>query len=105
MPDLDDLSINPTAAANREGTAGGNPGGRETFWVRASELADEENVVFAHPINQQQLFGSAEVGHSGVANLSNEDLTRLGGPSGNDPISGTRYFGSNDTMEGPGSMY
>jgi len=105
VPDLDDLSNDPGAeAANSEGATRETSGDRETFWVRASELADEENVIFAHPINQQQLFGSPGVGHSGVANLSNEDLTRLGGPSGNDPISGTRYFGSKDTMEGPGSI-
>ncbi len=39
-----------------------------------------------HPIFQEQLLGSENLGHAGVRNLSNEDILKFGGPKGEDPI-------------------
>jgi RHS repeat-associated protein len=66
----------------------------DRFYVQASELTNEENVEGLHPINPEQLYGSEAVGHAGVANLSNEELTVFGGPQGNDPITGFRSYPS-----------
>lgn len=49
------------------------------------------------------MLGSPEVGHGGVANLSNKDLIKFGGPKGNDPISGSRFFQQTDNLTAPGS--
>ena len=42
-------------------------------------------------------------GHGGVANLSNEQLIRFGGPNGDDPITAYKTFAVDDPLEGPGS--
>jgi hypothetical protein len=50
------------------------------FYLRASELLEQGNVKPMYPIFSEQLYGSERVGHAGVANLSNENLLRFGGP-------------------------
>ncbi|GAB3279689.1 hypothetical protein GCM10027589_06390 [Actinocorallia lasiicapitis] len=50
------------------------------------------------------MHGGEEIGHNGVANLSNDDLIRFGGPNGDDPISGFRDWGPNDSINFPGSQ-
>jgi hypothetical protein len=54
-------------------------------------------------LNQKQMLGSADAGHGGVANLSNDGLLKFGGPKGNDPISGSRFFQQADDLTAPGS--
>jgi len=74
----------------------------DRFHVRAGELADESKVVRSHPINRQQLEGGETVGHGGVRNLSNEELTRFGGPQGDDPITGFRDYSPGADLWEPG---
>ncbi|MFF4401433.1 DUF6531 domain-containing protein [Streptomyces sp. NPDC001480] len=73
----------------------------DRFYVRAGELVD--NRVASHPLTDAQMYGGEIAGHGGVRNLSNEDLTRFGGPQGNDPISGYRDWGPGDSPRFPGS--
>lgn len=73
------------------------------FYIQASELLEELNIVRKHPLNSKQMFGSPQVGHGGVNNLSDEYLIRAGGPKGNDPISGSRFFQQADDLTAPGS--
>ena len=56
----------------------------------------------SHPINRQQLEGGETVGHGGVRNLSNEELTRFGGPQGDDPITGFRDYSPGADLWEPG---
>ena len=72
--------------------------------MRASELIVEENLIPMHPINLDQLHGSPMVGHGGVTNLSSEEILRLGGPQGDDPIRGFREHALGDDMRFPGSL-
>ena len=58
------------------------------FNVRAGELVN--NSVETHPLNEFQMEGGETVGHGGVRNLSNNELTMPGGPQGTDPVSGAR---------------
>jgi len=76
---------------------------RTRFYVKASELTKPENLVQLHPVNEDQLLGSEKVGHSGVRNLSNSDITKFGGPQGDDPIRGSRKHKINDDKCLPGS--
>jgi hypothetical protein len=71
------------------------------FNVRAGELV--HNRVETHPVNELQMQGGEQVGHGGVANLSNDQLIVPGGPQGNDPIRGTRDWGPQDCRCYPGS--
>jgi hypothetical protein len=73
------------------------------FYVKASELTNPDNISLAHPLNEKQMFGSEEVGHGGVRNLSSVDLLKPGGPQGNDPIRGARVFQPTDNPSLPGS--
>lgn len=50
------------------------------------------------PLTDVQMYEGEEVGHGGVASLSNEDLIRPGGPQGTDPISGYREFAPGDNI-------
>ncbi|MFG2649393.1 DUF6531 domain-containing protein [Streptomyces sp. NPDC048436] len=74
----------------------------DRFYVRAGELVD--NRIASHPLTDAQMHGGDVVGHGGVRNLPNEDLTRFGGPQGNDPISGYRDWGPGDSPRFPGSQ-
>ncbi|MFD7686439.1 RHS repeat-associated core domain-containing protein [Streptomyces sp. NPDC059781] len=74
----------------------------DRFYVRAGELV--ENRVASHPLTEAQMYGGEVAGHGGVRNLSNEDLTRFGGPQGNDPISGYREWGPGDSPRFPGTQ-
>ncbi|MFF8654566.1 DUF6531 domain-containing protein [Streptomyces huasconensis] len=73
----------------------------DRFYVRAGELV--ENRVASHPLTDAQMHGGEIAGHGGVRNLPNEDLTRFGGPQGNDPISGYRDWAPGDSPQFPGS--
>ncbi|MGW3409806.1 RHS repeat-associated core domain-containing protein [Streptomyces sp. NPDC000888] len=73
----------------------------DRFYVRAGELVD--NRIASHPLTEAQMYGGEIAGHGGVRNLANDDLTRFGGPQGNDPISGYRDFGPGDSINFPGS--
>ena len=75
-----------------------NPG---KFYIRAGELVD--NRIPSHPVNEMQMRGDPQIGHGGVASLSNSDLIKPGGPKGNDPIAGYRDWGPNDRIDYPGS--
>jgi hypothetical protein len=75
---------------------------RDRFFVRAGELANETRVVQDHPLNRSQMLGGPEVGHGGVRNLSNDELTRFGGPQGTDPIRGFRAYRPGDDLGLPG---
>ncbi len=72
------------------------------FDIAAYDLADRLTVFHSHPTNDLQRFGGDGVGHNGVTNLSNDDLVRFGGPSGDDPIAGNITFGPDD-YPGPAS--
>ncbi|MFJ6687239.1 DUF6531 domain-containing protein [Streptomyces sp. NPDC091294] len=74
----------------------------DRFYVRAGELV--ENRIASHPLTDAQMYGGDVAGHGGVRNLPNEDLTRFGGPQGNDPISGYRDWGPGDSPRFPGSQ-
>ncbi|TNM30562.1 RHS repeat-associated core domain-containing protein [Streptomyces sedi] len=74
----------------------------ERFYVRAGELVD--NRVPSHGLNDAQMLGGEIAGHGGVRNLSNDELIRIGGPQGNDPISGYRDWGPGDSINYPGSQ-
>jgi RHS repeat-associated protein len=74
----------------------------DRFYVRAGELV--ENRIASHPLTEAQMYGGEVAGHGGVRNLPNEDLTRFGGPQGNDPISGFRDWGPGDSPRFPGSQ-
>ncbi|WP_432081865.1 DUF6531 domain-containing protein [Streptomyces sp. WAC 04229] len=74
----------------------------DRFYVRAGELVD--NRIASHPLTEAQMYGGEIAGHGGVRNLPNEDLTRFGGPQGNDPISGYRDWGPGDSPRFPGSQ-
>ncbi|MFE1589924.1 DUF6531 domain-containing protein [Streptomyces sp. NPDC058737] len=74
----------------------------DRFYVRAGELV--ENRIASHPLTEAQMYGGEVAGHGGVRNLPNEDLTRFGGPQGNDPISGYRDWGPGDSPRFPGSQ-
>ncbi|MFE0132548.1 DUF6531 domain-containing protein [Streptomyces sp. NPDC059037] len=74
----------------------------DRFYVRAGELVD--NRIASHPLTDAQMLGGDVVGHGGVRNLPNEDLTRFGGPQGNDPISGYRDWAPGDSPQFPGSQ-
>ena len=76
----------------------------DRFYIKASELTNADNIVRYHPTNDKQMFGSEEVGHKGVVNLTNEELMRFGGPQGNDPIGGYRDWQPGDDLALPGSM-
>jgi len=71
------------------------------FYAKASEM---ENRSMGNPSTPEQMNGSASVGHRGVANLSNDDLLRFGGPNGRDPITGYREFAPGDDVNFPGSI-
>ncbi|MEV0639186.1 RHS repeat-associated core domain-containing protein [Streptomyces sp. NPDC050619] len=74
----------------------------DRFYVRAGELVD--NRIASHPLTEAQMYGGEMAGHGGVRNLPNEDLTRFGGPQGNDPISGYRDWAPGDSTRFPGSQ-
>ncbi|MFF5496018.1 DUF6531 domain-containing protein [Streptomyces aquilus] len=74
----------------------------DRFYVRAGELVD--NRIASHPLTEAQMYGGEIAGHGGVRNLANEDLTRFGGPQGNDPISGYRDWAPGDSVRFPGSQ-
>ncbi|MEU4469314.1 DUF6531 domain-containing protein [Streptomyces sp. NPDC024017] len=74
----------------------------DRFYVRAGELVD--NRIASHPLTEAQMYGGEIAGHGGVRNLPNEDLTRFGGPQGNDPISGYRDWAPGDSVRFPGSQ-
>jgi hypothetical protein len=76
---------------------------RTRFFVRAGELTQTGNLRPMHPVNPDQLMGSEMVGHAGVRNLSNDELTTLGGSQGNDPIRGYREHAIGDDLRFPGS--
>jgi RHS repeat-associated protein len=76
---------------------------RERFYITAGELSSG-NLIQRHPTNDEQRFGSPLVGHGGVRNLSNDELTRFGGPRGTDPISGYREYQAGDSFRFPGSL-
>ncbi|WP_018220701.1 polymorphic toxin-type HINT domain-containing protein [Salinispora pacifica] len=71
------------------------------FNARAGELVN--NRFETHPLNPDQMNGGDVVGHGGVRNLSNNDLTRPGGPQGNDPIRGARDWAPGDCSCYPAS--
>ncbi|MGH4033711.1 DUF6531 domain-containing protein [Actinomycetota bacterium Odt1-20B] len=73
----------------------------DRFYVRAGELVN--NRIASHPLTEAQMYGGEVAGHGGVRNLANEDLTRFGGPQGNDPISGYRDWAPGDSPNFPGS--
>ncbi len=75
----------------------------DRFYIKAGELTNEANVKRYHPLNDGQMYGSEEVGHRGVVNLTNEELMRFGGPQGNDPIGGYRDWQPGDDLALPGS--
>jgi hypothetical protein len=72
-------------------------------FVRARELLDEANIKRLHPINPDQMLGTARAGHGGVRNLSNDDLIKFGGPQGTDPITVNRVHTLTDDPLIPGS--
>lgn len=71
------------------------------FNARAGELVN--NRFETHPLNPDQMNGGDVVGHGGVRNLSNNDLTRPGGPQGSDPIRGARDWAPGDCSCYPAS--
>jgi len=72
-------------------------------FVRANELTNGANVKRLHPINADQMNGTARAGHGGVRNLSNDDLIRFGGARGTDPITINRVHTLADDPLIPGS--
>lgn len=75
----------------------------DRFYIQASELLDDVNIVRKHPLNSEQMFGSPQVGHRGVSNLPDEYLIKFGGPKGNDPVTGSRFFQPDDDLTAHGS--
>jgi hypothetical protein len=59
--------------------------------------------VAGNPTTHEQMYGSADAGHGGVSALSNDDLIRFGGPSGQEPITGFREYAPGDDIRLPGS--
>ncbi|PYC68372.1 hypothetical protein C7C46_29145 [Streptomyces tateyamensis] len=70
------------------------------FYARAGEMLDR---VAGNPTTHEQMFGSADARHGGVSALSNDDLIRFGGPSGQEPITGFRDYAPGDDIKLPGS--
>ncbi|WP_237694308.1 polymorphic toxin-type HINT domain-containing protein [Streptomyces sp. SID2563] len=70
------------------------------FYARAGEM---QNRIAGNPTTQEQMFGSEDAGHGGVSALSNDDLIRFGGPSGQEPIKGFRDYAPGDDIKLPGS--
>ena len=68
----------------------------------ASDRSDSRRLSRVRDATAQRL-GGAGVGHGGVRNLSNEDLLRLGGPQGTDPIRVARFYQLGDDYSLPGS--
>ncbi|MEV5728041.1 polymorphic toxin-type HINT domain-containing protein [Streptomyces pharetrae] len=70
------------------------------FYARAGEMVGR---IPGNPSTREQMYGSADAGHGGVASLSNADLIRFGGPNGREPITGYRDFAPGDDLNLPGS--
>ncbi|MDX3771536.1 MULTISPECIES: polymorphic toxin-type HINT domain-containing protein [unclassified Streptomyces] len=70
------------------------------FYARAGEMLER---VAGNPTTHEQMYGSVDAGHGGVSALSNEDLIRFGGPSGQEPITGFREYAPGDDIRLPGS--